>query len=53
MAEVVVAQLGVAVEAELADDGVLEAAGQEVGQEVGAGLLGQQGRELLPPAKTS
>ena len=46
-AEVRVAQLGVAVEAELADDGVLEGAGQEVGQEVGAGLLGRRGGDLV------
>ena len=39
MAEIFVAQLGMAVEAELANDGVLERAGEEVRQEVRARLL--------------
>ena len=47
MAEVVVAQLRPAVEPELAHDGVLEGAGQEVGEEVRAGLLGQRRGHLL------
>src|SRR3954451_17146593 len=46
-AEVVVAQLGMAGEAQLADDGVLERPGEEVGQEVGAGLLLERGAHLV------
>src|SRR6185312_1012792 len=44
---VVVAQLGPAVEAELADDGVLERSREEVGQEVRARLLGERRADLL------
>ena len=47
VAEVVVAQLGVAVEAELAHDRVLERAREEVGEEVRARLLGE--RRAAPP----
>ena len=47
VAEVVVAQLGVAVEAELADHGVLERAREEVGEEVRAGLLVERRAHLL------
>ena len=47
VAEVVVAQLRVAVEAELADHGVLEAAGQEIGEEVGPGSSASATTNLL------
>ena len=44
--EILVAQLGVAIEPELAHDRVLERAREEVGQEVGAGLLLERDRDL-------
>src|SRR5205085_1602642 len=46
VAEVVLAELGVAIEAELAPHRVLERAGQEVGEEVRTGLLLQRGTHL-------
>ena len=42
MAEVVVAQLRVAVEPEPAPDDAVETADEEVGQEIRAGLLGER-----------
>ena len=49
VAEVVVAQVRVAVEAELADDRVLECPREEVGQEVRARLLLQRRADLVAP----
>jgi hypothetical protein len=45
VAEVVLGELGVAVESELAYDGPVEGADQEVGEQVGAGLLVEEGRQ--------
>jgi hypothetical protein len=48
-AEVVVPQFGVSVQPKLAHDRPLEGSGQEVGQEVRAGLLGERVGDLLAP----